>query len=184
MAVEPWKRIEPTVVAKVDYHNVVVKTFEVPGTGKALTIATTPLEGSRAGHVIAITKDKKVVVARQFRHGPEKMMDEIPGGIIDEGEEPDAGTRRELLEETGYKAGTMEFLGTSSRDGYNNRTWYYYLAVDCELSKEGLHQDEYEQIEVKLISIEQLIHNAKHDNMIDVAAVLMAYEQLKELSAT
>src|SRR5581483_5446424 len=97
MSIQPWKRVEPTIVTKIDYRHVVVKTFEVPGKDKKLTIATFLSEGKQAAAVIALTKDKKVVVARQFRHGPEKIMDEIPGGGVEPGEDPEAGARRELL---------------------------------------------------------------------------------------
>ncbi len=181
--VKPWKRIEPTIVTKIDYRHVVVKTFMVPGKDKKLTIATALLEGTRCAGVIALTKDKKIIVARQFRHGPERLMDEIPGGGVEPGKEPEAGARRELLEETGYTAGKLDFLGVSSRDAYTNGQWFYYLATDCTPHPAGPNNDEHEQIEVKLVSIAEFLQNAKHDGMTDPAAVLMAYDKLLVLAA-
>lgn len=182
MSVEPWKRVEPTIVTKVDWRHIVVKTFVVPGKDKKLTIATYLNEGKRSAGVVALTKDKKVIVARQFRHGPEKIMNEIPGGGINDGEEPEVGARRELLEETGYVPGKLEFLGVSSRDAYTNGTWFYYLATDCKLHPDGQKLDEDELVEVKLVSIDEFMANAKVDGMTDPAAVLMAYDKLQELN--
>ena len=183
MSVQPWKRIEPTVSTKIDYRNVIIKTFEVPGSGHTKTIATWLSEDSRAAGVVAITKDLKVIVTRQYRPGPERMMDEIPGGGVDSGEDPEAGARRELLEETGYVPGKLEFLGVNSRDAYTNGKWYYYLATDCELSPEGQQLDEDEEIEVRLITIDEFIASAKNDQMTDPIAVLMAYDNLLKLKS-
>src|SRR5882757_1299880 len=146
MKAQDWQRIEPTIVTKIDYRNVVVKTFEVPDTDRKKTFATFLSEGSRAAGIIAVTKDKQVIIARQFRAGPERVMDEIPGGGVNEGEDPEAGARRELLEETGYERGKIEFLGVSSRDAYINGTWYYYLATDCTLTAGGAQLDEDELV--------------------------------------
>jgi ADP-ribose pyrophosphatase len=181
--VKPWKRVEPTVVAKVDRRPVVLKTFIQPEVDGPRVFATMLAEDSRAAAVIAITDDNRVVVARQFRPGPEKIMDELPGGGVNPGEDPQAGAIRELAEETGYIPGEVTFLGTSSRDAYTNGTWYYYLATGCRLSGKGqeLDVEDNEQVDVQLISIEQLLDNAKQDRMTDPHAVLMAYDTLREL---
>ena len=53
-------------------------------------------------NIVAITEDEQVVLINQFRHGVSKSVLEIPGGMIDEGEQPIVSAERELLEETGY----------------------------------------------------------------------------------
>lgn len=183
MAVQPWKRVEPTVVTKIDWRNVVIKTFIVPGSKNVKTIATWLNEGSVAAGVVALTKDKRVIVGRQYRQGPERLMDEIPGGMVEASEDPAEGARRELFEETGYVPGTFELLGVNSRDAYTNGKWYYYIATDCELSPDGQSLDEDEEVEVKLISIDEFIANAKNDQMTDPVAVLLAYDKLMDLKA-
>lgn len=184
--VEPWKRVEPTVITKIDRRQVVLKTFVQPEMDTPKSFATMLAEDARAGAVIAVTEDHKVVVARQFRPGPEKIMDELPGGGIEPGEDPQVGAIRELAEETGYVPGEVTFLGTSSRDAYTNATWYYYLATGCKLSGKGqsLDIEDNEQVEVVLLSIEEFLEAAKHDRMTDPHAVLMAYDQLRELQKT
>ena len=49
--------------------------------------------------VLALTKDKQVVLIRQFRHGAQDVFLEFPGGVVEDGENPLDGARRELIEE-------------------------------------------------------------------------------------
>src|SRR5580700_9729230 len=55
-------------------------------------------------NVIAMTDDRHVVLVRQFRVGTAEVCLEIPGGMVDEGEQPRDAAARELAEETGYTA--------------------------------------------------------------------------------
>ena len=176
---QSWKRIDPTIVTKIDYHNVVVKTFELPN-GEITTRATFLGEGRRAAGVVAITKDNKVVVAKQFRPGPEKIMHEIPGGWVDDDEEPEIAARRELLEETGYSASEVTPLGIFGRDSAINGSWYYYLATGCERTHDqSLDSDEF--VDIELVTIDDFLKNAKSGNMTDPFAVLGAYDELMKL---
>lgn len=173
---QPWKRIEPTINTKIDYHEVVVKTFKLPN-DEITTRTTFFSEGMQAAGIIAVTKDNKIVVARQFRPGPEKVMYEIPGGHVDEGEDPESTATRELLEETGYKPGKITFLGEFCYDSSGNLRRNYYLATGCELVREQqLDHDEF--VDIDLCSIEEFIGNAKRGGMSDPIAVLAAYDQL------
>lgn len=69
------------------------------------------IEASDWVNVVAVTSADQVVMVRQFRHGAGGVTLEIPGGIIDPGEQPIESAARELLEETGYKAPMLEPLG-------------------------------------------------------------------------
>ncbi|MGE0795214.1 MAG: NUDIX hydrolase, partial [Acidimicrobiia bacterium] len=67
--------------------------------------------GERSVAILALTADGHVVLARQFRPGPALVLDELPGGNVEPGEDVLAAAGRELLEETGY-AGDLELAGT------------------------------------------------------------------------
>ena len=174
-----WKRIEPTIVSKIGYRTIVSKTFRMPD-GRVHNFETKEAEGSRCIATIELTPDHKVVVARQFRPGPEKFMDELPGGGLEPGEDPEAGARRELEEETGYVPQKMVYLGESGRDAYTNTLWYYFLGFDCTPAG-GQKLDDHEHVGVHHISIDQLIRNACNNRMTDPAAVLMAYDKLQKV---
>ncbi len=65
-----------------------------------------------AVHVVALTPDDHVLLVRQFRAGSGEDSLEIPGGLVDPGEDPCEAGARELLEETGHAGDPPEFLGT------------------------------------------------------------------------
>ncbi len=82
---------------------------ENPRTGKHLRRLV--LEAPSWCNVVALTPERRVVVVRQFRFGTGTVTTEIPGGVVDQGEEPEETARRELREETGYTAERWKSLG-------------------------------------------------------------------------
>jgi 8-oxo-dGTP pyrophosphatase MutT (NUDIX family) len=61
-------------------------------------------------NVVPITAEGNAVLIRQFRHGIRDVTMETPGGMMDEGETPEAAAARELREETGYVAEKIRLL--------------------------------------------------------------------------
>lgn len=176
---EAWKKVGPDETVKVGWRTLTRKNFILPdGTTSEFTIKDAP--DARCGAVIALTPEKTVIVAEQFRAGPEKIMQELPGGGIGPDEDPQDAVMRELLEESGYASENVEFLGVAYNDAYSNSSRYFYLARDCQ--KVGEQQlDEGEFITTKFISISELFDNARSGNMTDIGAVFLAYERLMEL---
>jgi len=178
---QPYKRVEPTTVTKVGYLTVVSKHFVLPN-GKTTQFDIDHPDGTALAGVIALLPDKRVLVARQFRPGPEKLMDDLPGGFVENGENPEEAVRREFSEETGFALGELTYLGQVQTDAYTNITRHYFLATNCTPVDRQTTWDENEFIEQRLITIDELISNAKEGRMTDSVAVLLAYDKLKALS--
>lgn len=128
-----------------------------------------------AAAVLAVKKDGKILMVRQYRPAQERETLEIPAGARDYAEEPTMEcAARELEEETGYRAGKIEFLMTL-RTGiaYCNEIIDIYLATELETTHQ--HLDEEEFLEIKEYDLEELcrmIYEGKIQDAKTVSAVL------------
>lgn len=176
---EAWPRIKPDEEIKVGWRMLVRKTFEQPD-GRPAEYVTKDALGKVAVAIIALTDDNQVIVAEQFRPGPEKILQELPGGGAEEGEDYQAAVLRELHEETGYTTDEVSYLGEVYKDAYTNTKWHYYIGRNAQKAHEQ-NLDDGEFVNAKLISIERLFENARSSQMTDTCAVFLAYEELKSL---
>lgn len=80
-------------------------------------------------NVVAVAEDGDCVMIRQFRFGVGYTTLEVPGGMVDPGEDPLAAARRELEEETGYGGGTWQYLGAvEPNPAFHDHLCHHYLA--------------------------------------------------------
>lgn len=80
-------------------------------------------------NVVAITPEDEIVLVWQYRFGSEALSLEIPGGVIDTGEAPEHAALRELREETGYEAASIEpLLVVEPNPAIQNNRCHTYLA--------------------------------------------------------
>jgi ADP-ribose pyrophosphatase len=126
--------------------------------------------------VLALTGDDQVVLALQFRPGPERVLYDLPSGFVDPGEEPAVAAARELAEETGYE-GDMREVGRSTPDAYSTEVRHIFVATDCELTRQP-DTDEDEDIEVVLVSLDQLRDLLRNDRLTTVDAAYLALDSL------
>ncbi len=89
------------------------------------------LDGPRTVALVAFTEEGRGILVRQYRPGPGKVLAELPGGAIEPGEDVLHAAARELLEETGYRAGTTEVVMRTYLASYATHRRYAVLARDC-----------------------------------------------------
>ena len=107
-------------------------------------------------NVVAVTEDGMVVLVRQFRHGLNDINLEIPGGIVDPGEDPFVTAGRELAEETGYIPEKLELLSAVSVNPAIQGNWcHLFLATGCRRGGDQ-ELDGTESIAVELVPLERL----------------------------
>src|SRR5580704_13781140 len=105
---------------------------------------------------VAITEDNKVLMVKQYRHAADIISLEIPGGVVDEGEEPQQALRRELLEETGYQFDDFEPLCVvCPNPSTGNNQAFSFLARGGK-KVQGQALDDHEDIIVEKYSIEEI----------------------------
>ena len=116
--------------------------------------------------VIAITKDKKIILIEQFRKPAERVLLELPAGLFHRGEKPIDAARRELAEEAGYSAVKIRevFSGYSS-PGYSTEIIRFYIATG--LTKVGQNYEKDEMIKVRLYPIKQALNLVKSGKIRD-----------------
>lgn len=116
------------------------------------------------------------VLVRQFRHGAERITMEFPGGIIDEGETPEAAAARELTEETGYVSESITLLGTSfPNPALMTNRCHIFLARDARpLARQSL--DELEAISVRTVPVSAIL--AGNEPEFDRHAIMLAALEL------
>jgi len=132
--------------------------------------------------IAAVTKDKKLVMIRQFRKAAEQVLWEIPAGKIEPGEEDklDQTATRELKEETGYSCDGLEYLGGFyGTCAYDNEVIHLYFANALE--KGQTHFDDTEAIDTFEIEIPKALEMIKTGDIKDgktAIAVLMVARKL------
>ncbi len=111
------------------------------------------LETPGWANVVAITAQRRLVVVRQFRCGVAQVTTEIPGGIVDPGEDSQSAARRELREETGYTSQRWSYLGcVYGNPAFHDNYCHHWLAVDAQATHE-LEPDEGEDLQVDTLSL-------------------------------
>jgi ADP-ribose pyrophosphatase len=83
--------------------------------------------------VHATTGTGDVLVLNLYRHGPRRIELALPGGLIDDGEEPLTAAQRELMEETGYRATNWRTLGSYvMNSNYGCGRCHVFMASEAE----------------------------------------------------
>jgi ADP-ribose pyrophosphatase len=132
-----------------------------------------------AACVVALTEANEVLMVEQYRPGPDKVLLELPGGYVEDDEDPEVGMTRELREETGY-AGDMQFVTICLDDAYSTMIRSVFVATGCKKVAEQ-ELDDSEFINVHLVSLEEFKKIIRSGEMTDVEVGFLGLDFLKLL---
>ncbi len=131
--------------------------------------------------VFAMTPDDEILLVRQYKHGIGEVVTELPAGMIDEDETPEACAARELAEETGYTGSPPELVRTFFADPTNATARFFLFLVRDALPTLPQAFDLTEDIEVQLAGVDEVRAMALDGRIAagsHVAAVLVALTHL------
>ena len=150
-------------------------------------------DGSRAtreiaGHpgavaILAIDDEDRVLLVRQFRIAAGRALLELPAGTLDKDaatgriEDPDVAAARELEEETGYRAGHWEHLGSFwTAPGFATELMHLYEASDLRPAHaDRLGPDEDERLELERLPVPEAIEAAERGDIADAKSLVGLY---------
>jgi ADP-ribose pyrophosphatase len=167
------------------------KTKKYKGKNINIALYETKLNGTRIsqeiveqGNVVAVLAidDDEAILVNEFRY-PVGYVLEIPAGTVDKGETPLKCAKRELLEETGYKAKKIEHLiRFFPKLGYNTQIIDCYVATELtKISEPNLDEDELITVKkIKFRKLLNMINNGKIYGSYTICAV-MIYAARKKL---
>src|SRR6476646_5987465 len=178
-----WKVLESEYLYNEPWLTVRKEKCELPN-GKIMPAYYT-LEYPTWVSAFALTKEGKVLLVKQYRHGLEVISTELPGGVVDKGETPEKAIERELKEETGYVFDSYEYIGKiCANPATTNKYMHMYIAKGG-VKKFDQSLDETEDVEVEVYSIEEVKELIKENKIVQAlhcTCMFYALGKLGELS--
>ena len=127
--------------------------------------------------IVALKDSRTILLVKQYRYPLKQTVLELPAGKLEIGEDPDEACKRELEEETGYRAKSWKSLGyINTTPGICTEKLYLYLASDLEFV--GEHPDEGEIIkcyEYKFSEVFQMINDGTINDAKTICALSRAF---------
>jgi len=135
-----------------------------------------------ASCIVPFLDDERILLIQQYRHATGGTILEAPAGKLDPGEDPEACAGRELIEETGYRAGRIEHLSSIwTTPGFTDEIIHLYAGFELEQVGQQLEADEV--IELHPMGLREavaLVHAGELTDSKTALAVLLAAQRLPQ----
>jgi len=175
---KPWKKIRTDHSTDLKLFRARWDEMENPRTGQVMKRLI--LDTQDWVNIVPITDNGEIVIVNQYRFGVNKFTAEIPGGLVDQGENSKEAAIRELKEETGYTGGQWIYLGSvEPNPAFHTNLCHHWLAQGVKKTVEPI-LDPGEDIEVTKLSIEALKKIIKEGRLKHVLA-LSALSRVPEI---
>jgi ADP-ribose pyrophosphatase len=174
------------ISSKLSYEGPLFRVYtdEIVENGRKVSRDVVRHNGSVVILAIDDTKSKRdplVVMERQYRHAANEYLLEVPAGKMEEGENPLAGAKRELLEETGFRAKRWRKMARYfASPGFLGEWMQVFIAEGLTL---GDSQPEYdEQLEIEMIPLSRLLRMIEEGKIYDGKTLIsvMLYARLRQ----
>ncbi|MBI3884840.1 MAG: NUDIX hydrolase [Opitutae bacterium] len=149
-----WEKLGSTVQTRTRIFDVQSVRYRHPGrkTERDFFVVAAP----DWVNVVALTPDHRLVLVRQFRFGTDAFSLEIPGGVIDAGEDPVAAGLRELREESGYSGTRARLLGSVHPNPAMQNNRCHLVLVEDAQRRDDLEWDEDEEFEILALPVDEV----------------------------
>lgn len=147
-AARNWRRVGADVVLHDGWIQVSRRTYRLPDERIAVWDM---FGGGQTVGVLALTPEGQLVMVRQFRPGPDRVVLNVPGGFVDPGETPVEAAARELTEETGYVSTDLQHAVTAMSASSTGQR-HVVIARDCRPGG-VLKLDEFEDCEPVVLDV-------------------------------
>jgi 8-oxo-dGTP pyrophosphatase MutT (NUDIX family) len=175
----PWTIRSSTYRIDEPFLRLRVDTVELPS---GIIIDDYFVRESRGFVVIAaLTPERELVLVRQYKHGIGEVLLELPAGMIDPGETPDACAVRELAEETGYAGDPPQLLRSLITDPTGSTGRFHVFLIENATPKFAQSLDVTEAIVVERATIAQfstMVRDGRIGSGSQVAAGYIALDHL------
>lgn len=137
------------------------------------------VRGLKTVFIVPMLNAKQIIITKQFRYLLQMESWEFPAGRIDPGESPIQAARRELEEESGYRAGAMYEIGTFAPcNGLSDEICNVFLATDLQPTAQQLEETEAVTVYVKGVDeFEDMINNNTVQDGMTIAAWTLTAKQ-------
>jgi ADP-ribose pyrophosphatase len=143
-----WRQLGGDELLHAGFISLIARRYRLPDGREA---RWEMVDAPATATILPLTDDQRVVCVRQFRPGPARRMLSLPGGLIDPGESVVEAARRELREETGYAAASLQEVAATQANS-RTRPSHTLVALGCR-PEHTQDLDDFEDIDVELLTL-------------------------------